>query len=114
MIAVDTNLLVYAHREDSEWHESARDCLDTLVAGRASWAIVWTCLHEFYSIVTHPRIYDPPTPTDLAIDQLTAWLEANGREAAGSPWEVYVSDPGEESDTNELVTEVYLLLKPKP
>jgi hypothetical protein len=24
MIAVDTNILVYAHRADSEWHEIAR------------------------------------------------------------------------------------------
>jgi predicted nucleic acid-binding protein len=33
-------------------------------------------VHEFLSIVTHPRIYDPPSSLDAAIDQVDAWLEA--------------------------------------
>lgn len=76
MIAVDTNLLVYAHREDSEWHRKASACVDTLAAGQSTWAIPWPCMHEFFAIVTHPRIYDPPTPPDVAVDQIEAWLEA--------------------------------------
>ena len=74
MIAVDTNLLVYAHRVDSEWHGAASARLRELAEGRAAWAIPWPCVHEFYSIVTHPRIYDPPTPRDQAMDQIDAWL----------------------------------------
>jgi toxin-antitoxin system PIN domain toxin len=76
MIAVDSNLLVYAHREDSPWHEAAYSCLAELVEGRQTWAIPWPCLHEFLAIVTHPRIYDPPTPLGRAIDQVEAWLES--------------------------------------
>jgi len=76
MIAVDTNVLVYAHREDSSWHHRARALVDELAASPGPWAIPWPCLHEFYAIVTHPGIYDPPTPTELAVDQLAAWLEA--------------------------------------
>lgn len=76
MIAVDSNLLVYAHREDSPWHSAAYACLVKLAEGRAAWAISWPCLHEFLAIVTHPRIYDPPTPLDKAIDQVEAWLES--------------------------------------
>lgn len=76
MIAVDTNLLVYAHREDSPWHEVAYSRVAALAEGRASWAIPWPCLHEFLAIVTHPRIYDPPTPLARALDQVSAWLEA--------------------------------------
>jgi len=41
-----------------------------------SWAIPWPCLHEFLAIVTHPRIYNPPTPLPAAIGQVDAWLEA--------------------------------------
>jgi uncharacterized protein len=37
---------------------------------------VWHCLHEFFAVVTHPRIYDPPSPADAAIGQIDAWLEA--------------------------------------
>ena len=76
MIAVDTNLLVYAHRKDSLWHTAARDAIVGLAEGRAAWAIPWPCIHEFLAIVTHPRIYRPPTPMTRAIDQVSAWLES--------------------------------------
>jgi uncharacterized protein len=78
MIAVDTNLLVYAHREDSPWHDRAYARVAEFAAGRSSWAIPWPCLHEFLSITTHPRIYKPPTPLAQAIEQIEAWLEAPG------------------------------------
>lgn len=76
MIAVDTNLLVYAHRAESPWHEPASARLRELAEGRGAWTIPWPCLHEFFSIVTHPRIYDPPTPRDRALEQVEAWLES--------------------------------------
>lgn len=76
MIAVDSNLLVYAHREDSTWHDAAFDRLEELAAGPTPWAVPWPCIHEFLAIVTHPRIYDPPTPLELALDQVEAWLES--------------------------------------
>ena len=47
-----------------------------LAEGRAPWAIPWPCVHEFLAIVTHPRIYSPPTPLKKAIDQVEAWLES--------------------------------------
>ena len=74
MIAVDSNLLVYAHREDSPWHATALDRLRGLAEGRTPWAIPWPCVHEFLAVVTHPRIYVPPTPLDLALAQVDAWL----------------------------------------
>ena len=75
MIAVDTNLLVYAHRVDSPWHERSQNVLLQLSEGNEAWAIPWPCVHEFLAIVTHPRIYDPPTPLGKALDQVEAWLE---------------------------------------
>ena len=74
MIAVDTNILVYAHREDSPFHEAAFLCVAELADGLASWAIPWPCLHEFLAVATHPRIYTPPTPLARALDQVEAWL----------------------------------------
>jgi hypothetical protein len=76
MIAVDTNLLVYAHREDSSFHEKALSCIKSLAEGRSSWAIPWPCIHEFFSIVTHPRIYNPPSPIESAVNQIAAWFES--------------------------------------
>ncbi len=76
MIAVDTNLLVYAHRRDSSWHERARVRIAELAEGRGAWAIPWPCIHEFFSIVTHQRIYDPPSLLDEALRQVEAWIES--------------------------------------
>jgi len=76
VIAVDTNILVYAHREDSPFHQAAFQRVAELAEGPATWAIPWPCLHEFLAIVTHPRIYAPPTPLAKALDQVGAWLES--------------------------------------
>ena len=74
MIAIDTNVLVYAHRKDSEWHPQASASVRTLATGRVLWGLPWPCVHEFLAIVTHPRIYDPPTTMEQATAQVDAWL----------------------------------------
>jgi toxin-antitoxin system PIN domain toxin len=74
MIAVDTNLLVYAHRRDSSWHNGAKALVAELAEGRAPWAIPWPCVHDFLAIVMHPRIHSPPTPVTAGIAQMDAWL----------------------------------------
>jgi uncharacterized protein len=76
MIAVDTNVLVYAHRADADWHVSAAKAVASLANGSTPWAIPWPCLHEFLAIVTHPRMFAPPTPLTRAIDQVDAWCES--------------------------------------
>lgn len=76
MIAVDTNILVYAHRADSPFHEAALERIVSLAEGAVLWAIPWPCLHEFLAIVTHPRIYAPPTPLARALEQIDAWVES--------------------------------------
>lgn len=76
MIAVDTNLLVYAHRQDADEHAAAADVIRRLAEGRVRWALPWPCIHEFLAIVTHARIFDPPTPLAKALDQVSAWLES--------------------------------------
>lgn len=85
MIAVDTNILVYAHRRDSPWWEPARRAVGALAAGTTAWAIPWPCMHEFLAVSTHPRIYRPPTTLPRALDQITALL--------ASPSLVLLSEP---------------------
>ncbi len=76
MIAVDTNILVYAHRRDSPWHATARKEIAELAEGQAPWAIAWPSIHEFLGIVSHARIYDPPTPIEKALAQIEIWMES--------------------------------------
>ena len=76
MIAVDTNILVYAHRADSPFHDQARAALAQLASVGRAWGVPWPCVHEFLAVVTHPRIYVPPTRPDVArraVDDLMAW-----------------------------------------
>ena len=76
MIAIDTNLLVYAHRKELGWSARAAELLRELAEGSAAWAIPWQCVAEFYGVVTHPGIYKPPTPAAIALAQLDAWLNS--------------------------------------
>ena len=76
MIAVDTNILVYAHRRDLPLHRTARDAVSRLAAGRVKWAIPWPCVHEFLAVVTNVRIFRQPTPVKQAMRQVRVWLES--------------------------------------
>lgn len=72
MIAVDTNILLYAHRAESPWHDAARGRVREL--SRTAWAIPWPCVHEFLAIATHPRVFDPPSSLADARRAVEGWL----------------------------------------
>ena len=73
MIAVDTNLLIYSHREESEFHPAAKAAVDSLRQQAAPWAIPWPCVHEFIGIVTHEKIFRPPTSLEVALATIGSW-----------------------------------------
>ncbi len=74
MIAIDTNILVYAHRRESSFHGRAFDCLKALAEGTRPWGIPVSCLHEFLAITTNPKIFNPPSLFEQALAQIEAWL----------------------------------------
>ena len=74
MIAIDTNLLVYAHRRETRHHDAARELVRAFAEGREPWAIPWPCLYEFFSVVTNARIWrDAASSPDQAWGQIEAW-----------------------------------------
>ncbi|NBC29430.1 MAG: PIN domain-containing protein [Spirochaetes bacterium] len=89
MIAVDTNILVYAHRGDSAFHGAAFEAVRRLAEADTPWAIPWPSVHEFIAIVTHSRIYSPPTPLSEALTQVHAWMDSPSVTALGEPSGVY-------------------------
>jgi hypothetical protein len=105
VIAVDTNVLVYAHRGDSPFHEAAADCVRRLAQGRPRWALPWQCLHEFLAVVTHPRIYAPPSPLDVALSQVDAWIE--------SPSVVLIAEPDDYWPTLRRQAEAGVIAGPR-
>jgi hypothetical protein len=82
VIAVDTNLLVYAHRGDSEWHAAAAEVVRGL-AENTRWAIPWPCIYELYAVVTHPRIYRPPSTAEQVLRQIDTWRASPGLSLIG-------------------------------
>jgi toxin-antitoxin system PIN domain toxin len=84
VIAYDTNLLVYAHRRESPFHERARAVVTATVEGSEPWGLLWPCAHEFLGVVTNPRIYKTPTPMADALQAVRAW--------AASPSAVLLSE----------------------
>jgi toxin-antitoxin system PIN domain toxin len=78
VIAVDTNVLVYAHREEMPEHRKALASLRRLAESDVPWGIPVFCLGEFLRVVTHPRLLDPPSSLDQALGTLDALLEAPG------------------------------------
>lgn len=71
MIAVDTNILIYAHREEFPLHRKAKARIVELAEGREPWALPVFCLGEFLRVATHPKLLDPPS----TLEQATRALE---------------------------------------
>lgn len=90
MLAVDTNVLVYAHRREVREHIAARKLLRQLAEGHQPWAIPWPCVYEFFSVVTNPRIWKEAasTPTQ-AWAQLGAWQASPSLWLIGEPDEFF-------------------------
>lgn len=75
MLAVDTNILVYAHRREAAEHATASEVVRSLAEGAEPWAVPWPCLYEFFSVVTNPRIWrDAASTPTQAWAQIEAWL----------------------------------------
>jgi len=62
MIALDTNVLVYAHRPHFEGHDRCKAAIESWVRSGRRFAIPWPCVHEFLALVTHRRVFATPTP----------------------------------------------------
>ncbi len=78
MIAVDTNVLVYAHRAETALHQTATRQLVELAAGRGLWGLPVFCAGEFIRVVTHRRVFNPPSTLDEAIRFLERVVAAPG------------------------------------
>lgn len=78
MIVVDTNILVYAYRNESPFHVIASALIRKLAEGSSNWGITWPSVHEFIGVVTNSKIFKTDTGPELAFQQLSAW-HSSGR-----------------------------------
>jgi toxin-antitoxin system PIN domain toxin len=68
VIAIDTNVLVYGHRAETELHDIALRSLADLCEGNKPWALPVPCLSEFFRVVTHPKVFNPPSKLADAVE----------------------------------------------
>jgi uncharacterized protein len=73
MIALDTNILVYAHRRDARQHAEARLILEYLENGAEEWSIPSLCFREFFAVVTNRKTHPNPTSPRAARQQIAYW-----------------------------------------
>lgn len=79
MIALDTNLLVYAHRSAVAEHETARQAIIRARGFSDGWGFSLPVVSEFWSVVTHPTTRGRPSTPDEA-RRFLASLQAAGAE----------------------------------
>jgi uncharacterized protein len=84
VIAVDTNILIYAHRSAVPEHHAARGAIEAACSAPRGWGIALASVFEFYGIVTHPSASGrPSTPQEAAA--FLRMLEEQGGLVVWSP-----------------------------
>ena len=78
MIAIDTNLLIYAHRAALPEHRAARRALERAIGGGGGWGITQPSVAEFWSVVTHPSAAGRPSTAAEARAFLRNLVEETG------------------------------------
>ncbi len=111
MILVDVNVLVYAHRTDSPRHREYRGWLERLVNADAAFRLSELVLSGFVRIVTHPRVFDPPTPPAQALGQAEG-LRSRPNHVPVRPgarhWGIFTSLCRDSGAKGNLVPDTYL------
>lgn len=74
MILVDSNLLLYAHDEESGLHAAARRWLESTLSSPEPVGFAWVSLLAFLRISTDARILRSPLRMDDAISTVDTWL----------------------------------------
>jgi len=85
MIAIDTNILLSAHRAATPEHARAKAALPAASAATGGWGIPLPSVAEFLSVVTHPASSGRPSTPAEAAAFLAALREAGARILAPGP-----------------------------
>lgn len=76
MRLADVTVLVAAFRADSPGHRTCRELVEAMVDGPLPYGVSDLVLSGFLRVATHPRVFDPPTPTAAALAFAEAYREA--------------------------------------
>ena len=111
MRLVDVNVLVYGFRQDAPDHRSYAAWLKRLVNADEAYGVSDLILSGFLRIVTHPRIFTPPTPMPAALAFAQAFRSAPSAVfVAPGPrhWEIFARLCREADARGNLVPDTWL------
>ena len=75
MIAIETTILVHAHRPDLPGYDAANQALSTLIASGNKYGLPIHCLVEFSGVVSQPKLWKSPSSAEQIRAQIDAWFE---------------------------------------
>lgn len=78
MIIPDVNLLIYAHDDQSRFHDRAATWLNQVFAGSEPVGVPWSVIQGFLRIVTNPRAMRVPLDVEDAALRVDDWLAHQG------------------------------------
>jgi toxin-antitoxin system PIN domain toxin len=111
MLLIDVNVLVYGYREDAPHHASYRRWLEGCVGSDEPYGMADLVLSGFLRVVTHPRIFSPPSPLESAL-RFARELRSQSNCVAVAPgprhWEIFVRLCGVAGVKGNLVADAYL------
>lgn len=93
-LLLDSNVLVYAHNEDSSFHPQAIKLVTEVIRGETFGVLSSQNLMEFYSVITDKRRLDSPITPNLASELVNGYLS--------SPFEIIYPN----LNTNKITAEI--------
>lgn len=111
MILADVNVFIYAFREDSPRHPEYRAWLEEVVNAQEAFGLAEMVLSGVIRLLTHPRIFTPPTPTELALEYAEA-LRSQPNVVLLQPgsrhWQIFAQLCARANAKGNLVPDAYL------
>ncbi len=93
MFLIDVNVLVYAYREDVPDHRAYLRWLEGCIRSDQAYGLADLVLSGFLRVVTHPKVFNPPSPLESALRfAVELRSQANCVTAAPGPrhWEIFL------------------------
>ncbi|MGH9339512.1 MAG: type II toxin-antitoxin system VapC family toxin [Acidobacteriota bacterium] len=111
MFLIDVNVLVYAHREDADQHVEYLRWIERLINSEEAYGVSELVLSGFLRIVTHPKIFQDPSPLKLALN-FTARFRDRPNAVAVNPgerhWRIFTRLCRDSGARGNLVSDAYL------
>ena len=111
-VTLDTNVLLYASDAASDLHRPARRLVESIAAGPDIVYVFWPVVMAYVRIATHPRIFESPLPTQVALGNVGSLVDRPHIRTPGEGegfWEAFAHQASVVAARGNLVTDAHLV-----